>query len=327
MNKARNIPLNAATNQKYELEVMNQIDNSGNCVDIRKWRRYLQVLTQLIGLISVKGDKDFENRQNLMFECCYANGSVILTHFDNRLQIWTLAGKLKLDANGDVEYADAIPFAGLGNTGNIEMKPVRLTGKNMVYVKSAPFGLSLWVLWDRILQDNVELMEIYLTNAKLNVKKLQYIINNDSKNITDEELKSILDYKSPVIKTINPITKAVTGDVRSASGEQNVLQPIDLGSVGYSFDDVVNHWVFETNLMGLFADEYHKKERNTSGENEMTQANTVLIHEVYLREWKRAEREIKEKFGVDVEFYKTFELSVEQTDQEKNNEGVEDETN
>ena len=197
MNKARNIPLNAATNQKYELEVMNQIDNSGNCVDIRKWRRYLQVLTQLIGLISVKGDKDFENRQNLMFECCYANGSVILTHFDNRLQIWTLAGKLKLDANGDVEYADAIPFAGLGNTGNIEMKPVRLTGKNMVYVKSAPFGFSLWVLWDRILQDNVELMllisELILNNwdwLRVILPNLSQIFLLDASSFSIIELNS-----------------------------------------------------------------------------------------------------------------------------------------
>lgn len=324
MNKARNIPLSSATAQKYDIDVLNGVDNTNSCIDIRKWRRYLQVLTQLIGLISVKGDKDFENRQNLMFECCYANGSVILTHFDGRLQIWTRAGELKVDANGDIEYADVIPFAGLGNTGNVEMKPVRITGKNLVYVKSAPFGLSLWVLWDRILQDNVELMEIYLTNAKLNVKKMQYIINNDSTNIVNEELKSIMDYKSPVIKTINPITKAITGDIRSASGEQNLMQPIDLGSVNYSFDDVVNHWIFETNLMGLFADEYHKKERNTKGENEMTQANTVLIHEVYLREWKRAEREINEKFGLNVEFYKTFELSVEEAKPEQE-EGEQDE--
>lgn len=320
MNKARNIPLSSATAQKYDIDVLNEVDNADNCVHIRKWRRYLQVLTQLIGLISVKGDQDFENRQNLMFECCYANGSVILTHFDNRLQIWTRAGELKIDANGDIEYADVIPFVGLGNTGNVEMKPVRITGKNLVYVKSAPFGLSLWVLWDRILQDNVELMEIYLTNAKLNVKKMQYIINNDSDNIIKEELKSILDYKSPVIKTINPITKAITGDIRSASGEQNLMQPIDLGSVNYSFDDVVNHWIFETNLMGLYADEYHKKERNTAGENEMTQANTVLIHEVYLREWKRAEKEINEKFGLNVEFYKTFELSVENNESKEGEE-------
>lgn len=324
MNKARNTPLSSATAQKYDIDVLNEVDNTNSCIDIRKWRRYLQVLTQLIGLISVKGDKDFENRQNLIFECCYANGSVILTHFDGRLQIWTRAGELKVDANGDIEYADVIPFAGLGNTSNVEMKAVRITGKNLVYVKSAPFGLSLWVLWDRILQDNVELMEIYLTNAKLNVKKMQYIINNDSTNIVNEELKSIMDYKSPVIKTINPITKAITGDIRSASGEQNLMQPIDLGSVNYSFDDVVNHWIFETNLMGLYADEYHKKERNTTGENEMTQANTVLIHEVYLREWKRAEREINEKFGLNVEFYKTFELSVEEAKPEQE-EGEQDE--
>ena len=102
-----------------------------------------------------------------------------------------------------------------------------------------------------------------------------------------------------------------SGDIREASGEQNILSPLELSNGGYHFEDVVNHWVFESNLMGLFADEYHKKERNTQGENEFTQANTVLLHNVILREFKKAEKEIKEKFNINVEFYKTMELTVE----------------
>lgn len=315
-NKLRNIPISPSTNQKHNLDMITKIDNCNDGMTNRKWRRYLQVLTQLIGLISVKGNKDFENRQNLMFECCYANGSVYLTFIDGRLQIWTLAGELKIDINGDIEYVDLIPYTGLNHQTNIDLKKIRFKGSQVVRVISAPYGLSLWLLWDRILQDNVELMEIYLTNSKLNVKKMQYIINNDSANIVNEELESIMDFTNPIIKTINPIVKANDSSIAETGAEQNLMQPIELGSINYSFEDVENHWRFETNLMGLFADEYHKKERNTSGDNEMSQANTILIHEVYLREWKKAEQEINDKFGVKIEFFKTFELSTEDNKKE-----------
>lgn len=321
-NKWRNIPISATTSKEYSIEQKWKFDNNTGS---REWQRYLQVLQQLIGLISVKGNDDFENRQNLIFECCYANGGVVLSFKGGRLQIWTIAGELKFDINGDVEYVDVLPFVGIGYTGYIKQKKLRLKGDDCVYIKSEPFGLSLWVLWWRIIKDNVQLMNIYLTNAKLNVKKLQWIINNDSEDITEEEIESMLDPETPFIKTLNPITKAITGNVRAASGEQNVIQALPLSSGDYNFEDVVNHWIFETNLMGLFADEYKKKERNTTGENEFTQANTILIHEVFLRGFKRAEKEIKTKFGIDVEFYKTFELSVEDKDSESM-EGDQDET-
>ena len=312
-NKYRNIPMSSSTNTEYSIEKKWEFDNN---IGSRQWQRYLQVLTQLIGLISVKGNDDFEKRQNLIFECCYANGGVVLSFLKNRLQIWTVAGSMKFDINGDLEYVDVLPYVGIGVVGQQDIKKKRLMGHQAVYIKSAPFGLSLWTLWYRIIKDNVELMDIYLTNAKLNVKKLQYIVNNDSPNITEEELGEIMNPKTPIVKTINPITKAITGDIRNASGEQNILSPLDLSNGNYSFDDVTNHWIFETNLMGLYADEYHKKERNTAGENEMTQANTVLIHQVFLREFKKAEKEISEKFNINVEFFKTFELSVEETQKE-----------
>lgn len=74
--------------------------------------------------------------------------------------------------------------------------------------------------------------------------------------------------------------------------------------------------------MGLFADEYHKKERNTKGENEFTQANTILLHNVILREFKKVEDEIKEKFNIKIEFYKTMELTVESNNQKQEKEEV-----
>lgn len=319
----RNIPRNQSTYNTYELDILNSLGFNKN--NKRKWYRYLQVLNQMIGLISVRGNEVFENRANQLFECCYANGHVVLTFIDGKLQLWTIAGEVKPDINGGYEYVNVIPYVGLGymGTNSKDMKQVKFSGDNVVIIKAGAQGFSLWMLWDTILTDNCELMEIYLTNAKLNIKKLQYVVNNESESIVADEIQSILDYTSPVLLTINPITKSSKGDIREMAGEQNVLEPLELSSGNYYFDDVVNHWVFETNLMGLYADEYRKKERNTSGENEMTQANTILLHEVYLREFKKAEKEIKEKFGVDVEFYKTFELSTENNN--KNEKEVKDE--
>lgn len=315
-NNLRNIPLNSSTAKEYEIQKKWCFDKGFGS---RQWQRYLQVLNQLIGLISVKGNEDFENRQNLLFQCCYANGGVVLSFIGGRLQIWTISGEIKFDINGDLEYVDCLPFIGIGNQGYVNMTPKRFKGSQVVYIQGGPYGMSLWVLWSRIIQDNVQLMDIYLTNAKINVKKLLLVVNNDSANITQEEIDELMDPTSPIIKSINPITKS-KGSVRDASGEQNIWEPLNLGSQDYSFEDVQNHWIFETNLMGLYSDEYHKKERNTTGENEMTQANTVLLHEVYLREFKRAEKEINKKFGINITFYKTFELSVEDGEEEQEDE-------
>lgn len=311
----RDVPMNSSSFQNYEIDVINSFDNY--CGRGRKFQRYIQVLNQMIGLISVKGNDVFEKRQNDLFSCVYTNGLCVITFIDNNLQIWNLAGEIKYDVNGDVEYVDVVPYVPMYNYGKVKIDKRRFTGNNCVLIRANPHGFSLWFLWNQIISDNIELMEIYLTNAKLNVKKLQYIVNNESKSIADEEIKSITDYRSPVLKTINPITKMRGGDIREAAGEQNVLMPLELSNGGYHFDDVVNHWVFESNLMGLFADEYHKKERNTQGENEFTQANTVVLHEVILREFKKAEKEIKDKFNISVEFYKTMELSVD-NNSEKN---------
>ena len=307
----RNTPLNSSTWNTYEIDTLNAFDNNSSNSNGRKFQRYIQVLNQMIGLISVKGDKYFEKRQNELMSCVFTNGQAVITYIDNKLQIWSVAGDIKYDINGDVEYVDVIPYVSLYNNAKTDIKKRRFSGNNCVIIKANPHGFSLWFLWNQIISDNIELMEIYLTNAKLNVKKLQYIVNNESVSIADEEIKSILDYKSPVLKTINPITKMKSGDIREASGEQNTLTPLELSNGSYHFEDVVNHWVFESNLMGLFADEYHKKERNTEGENEFTQANTILLHNVILREFKKAEKEIKEKFNINVEFYKTMELTVE----------------
>lgn len=317
----RNTPLNSSTWNTYEIDTLNAFDNINSNSNSRRFQRYIQVLNQMIGLISVKGDKYFEKRQNDLMSCVFTNGQAVITFIDNKLQIWSVAGDIKYDINGDVEYVDVIPYVSLYNNSKVDIKKRRFSGNNCVIIKANPHGFSLWFLWNQIITDNIELMEIYLTNAKLNVKKLQYIVNNESVSIADEEIKSILDYKSPVLKTINPITKMKSGDIREAAGEQNILSPLDLSNGTYHFEDVVNHWVFESNLMGLFADEYHKKERNTQGENEFTQANTVLLHNVILREFKKAEKEIKEKFNINVEFYKTMELTVE----DNNKEGEEDE--
>lgn len=320
----RNTPLNSSTWNTYEIDTLNAFDNINSNSNSRRFQRYIQVLNQMIGLISVKGDKYFEKRQNDLMSCVFTNGQAVITFIDNKLQIWSVAGDIKYDINGDVEYVDVIPYVSLYNNSKVDIKKRRFSGNNCVIIKANPHGFSLWFLWNQIITDNIELMEIYLTNAKLNVKKLQYIVNNESVSIADEEIKSILDYKSPVLKTINPITKMKSGDIREAAGEQNILSPLDLSNGTYHFEDVVNHWVFESNLMGLFADEYHKKERNTQGENEFTQANTVLLHNVILREFKKAEKEIKEKFNINVEFYKTMELTVEDNNN-NNKEGEEDE--
>lgn len=320
----RNTPLNSSTWNTYEIDTLNAFDNNSSNSNGRKFQRYIQVLNQMIGLISVKGDKYFEKRQNELMSCVFTNGQAVITYIDNKLQIWSVAGDIKYDINGDVEYVDVIPYVSLYNNAKTDIKKRRFSGNSCVIIKANPHGFSLWFLWNQIISDNIELMEIYLTNAKLNVKKLQYIVNNESVSIADEEIKSILDYKSPVLKTINPITKMKSGDIREASGEQNILTPLELSNGSYHFEDVVNHWVFESNLMGLFADEYHKKERNTEGENEFTQANTILLHNVILREFKKAEKEIKEKFNINVEFYKTMELTVENNNN-NNKEGQDNE--
>lgn len=319
-NKFRNIPLNSSTWSTYEIDALNAFDNYCGDSNGRKFQRYIQVLNQLIGLISVKGNVYFEKRHNELMSCVFTNGVGVITYLDDKLQIWTIAGEIKYDINGDVEYVDVVPYVSLYNNAKVDIKKRRFTGKNCVIIRANPHGFSLWFLWNQIINDNIELMEIYLTNAKLNVKKLQYIVNNESVSIANEEIKSILDYKSPVLKTINPVTKFRQGDIREMSGEQNILLPLDLSSGNYHFEDVVNHWVFESNLMGLFADEYHKKERNTQGENEFTQANTVLLHTVILREFKKAEQEIREKFGVDIEYFKTMELTVENNEEEQESE-------
>lgn len=317
VNQCVNIPVNQGTIQTWNLE---EYLKASECfVGSRKYLRFLQILTQYKGLISVKGNEEFEKRQNSLFESCLVNGYTVITFKSNKLQIWTVAGEMKFDINGELEYVDVIPYIDFGNQMvNNRVSPVRLYKEEAVCIKSGFFGLSLLVIWNKILEDHVELMEIFLLNAKLNIKKILYIINNEASNITNQELASIMDRKTPVIKSLNPITQAQKGDIRSMSGEQNVFQPLDLSSGSNTgFDDVVNHWIFETNLMGLFADEYKKKERNTAGENEFTQANTVVIHDVLLREWKRAEKEIKEKFNIEVEFYKTMELSVENNNEDK----------
>lgn len=316
-NYCSNIPMDSATFRNMDLNAIVNFDcgSNGN----RKYHRYIQVLNQMIGIISLKGNEAFEKRQNDLFNCVYTNGMCVITFFDNKLQIWVVSGEIKFDINGDIEYVEVTPYIPMYNYGKVNIEKRRFTNKNCVLIKANPHAYSLWFLWNQTISDNVELMEIYLTNAKLNVKKLQYIINNESESIADEEIESITDYHSPVLKTINPITRLRSGDIREISGEQNILMPLELSNGGYNFDDVCNHWIFETNMAGLFADEYHKKERNTEGENEFTQANTIVLHEVILREFKRAEKEIKEKFNVDIEFYKTMKLSTDNNEKEKNN--------
>ena len=318
--KARNVPFGSNTSQQIQLDILSKLDNTNH----REYSRYLQVLNQMMGLFSVESDnEDFLNRQNELFECLYINGSVVLTFLGGRLQIWTIAGSLTSDINGDIKTITVLPFQSLGSVRQLDYKKRTFAGSQVVYIKFGGVGFTLWFLWYQIIKDNVELMKIYLMNAKMNIKKLQYIVNNDSEEIAEEELNSLLDINSPVVKTINPIVKLKTVGIDSASSEQNILQPLELSTGEYSIRDVVDHWIFETNLMGLYQDEYHKKERNTQGENEISAANTILIHQVIARELERGARNINKNFKINVEFYKTVELKVESgNDGEEDNEDI-----
>ncbi len=84
-------------------------------------------------------------------------------------------------------------------------------------------------------------MSIYLLNAKLNIKKLQYVVNNESETIANEEIRALTDYTTPIVKVLNPIVKASSGDTRALTGEQNEFKTLDLSSGDYYFNDVVNH--------------------------------------------------------------------------------------
>ena len=313
-----NLPLKPGVIRDLNFNEKVNILNNWNS---RYFLRFIQLLNQIISFFKIETDnEEILKRQNAIFESCYVNGFTVLTFKNNKVQIWSIAGDCKFDINGDLEFVDVIPYIEFGNKQvNNFVEPIRLKGNECVVIKSGWFGLSLLVITSKLINDNVDLMEIYLTNSKLNIKKLLMIINNEAEQIVNEEIQSILDPKSPIIKSINPISKyKENNDIREVSGEQNIIQTLDLSnSGGNGFEDVKNHWVFETNLMGFFADEYHKKERVSAGENEISQANTILIHETLLREWKKAEIEIKQKFNINVKFVKTF--AFDNDDNEKEN--------
>lgn len=319
--KKEYIPLNNSTAENEYLKWLSESENSDNH---KYWIRLIEILNQMIGLISVETDYVYlHKRLNSMFECCYLNGMVGITAKDNKIQLWSIAGEIKYDLNGDVEYVDVLPYISMSynNINYKNLKRYRIQGKDIIIAKANPQGYNLYFLWNRIIKDNLELLDIYLTNARLNVKKFNYIVNNESDSITNKEIETILDPKIPFIKTINPISRIGKDDLSKVAGEQNVLQPLIVNDNNYYFTDVVNHWIFETNLMGLFADEYHKKERNTAGENENSQANTIILHDVLLREWEKVSLEFKEKFNIDVKFYKTMILTADSNSEgEKENE-------
>ena len=51
----RNTPLNSSTWNTYEIDTLNAFDNYNSNSNGRRFQRYIQVLNQMIGLISVKG--------------------------------------------------------------------------------------------------------------------------------------------------------------------------------------------------------------------------------------------------------------------------------
>lgn len=73
MNKEqlRNTPLNSSTWRTYEIDALNAFDNSCDGSNGRKFQRYIQVLNQLIGLISVKGNKNFEKKTKWINAMCF----------------------------------------------------------------------------------------------------------------------------------------------------------------------------------------------------------------------------------------------------------------
>ena len=312
------IPLNNSTSQNEYLNFLSTTDS----YNYKFWIRIVEILNQMIGLISVETEHVYlKKRLNSMFECCYLNGMVGITAKDGKIQLWTIAGNIKYDINGDVEYVDVLPYINM-NYNNInykDLKRYRVSGKDIIIAKANPQAYNIFFLWREIIKDNLELLEIYLTNSRLNVKKFNLIVNNESSAISKEEIQSIMDPSKPFITTINPITRINKDGLSDVAGEQNIIQPLILNDNNYYFSDVVNHWVFETNLMGLFADEYHKKERSTTGENENTQANTIILHDVLLREWERVAIEFKEKFNIDVKFYKTMILTADTNNKEGDN--------
>lgn len=313
--KSEYIPVQAYTKQQ-------ELNFKSNGYNSRKFHRFIQILNQYIGLLKVEGNDEFIRRQNTLFECCYLNGKVVLTFIKNKLQIWSPIN-IKYDINGEIESVSVLPYISYAynQINSQELKEYRFRGDECVVIQANPQGYGLWFLWNQIINDNLELFDIYMMNAKLNVKKLMYVVNNESDEITDMELESITSPDSPIVKVINPISQIGAGEnkIDKLSMEQNQLLPLDLSAGNYSFDDVMNHWIFELNLMGLFADEYHKKERNTEGENEFTQANTIILHDVLLREFKAKEKEINSKFRINVKFSKTIELKADTNNSEETN--------
>lgn len=127
-NYFKNIPLNNSTFEQYEIEALTKFDNN---VCSRKFQRYIQVLNQLVGLISVRGNEYFEKRQNELMTCVFTNGIGAITFLDNKLQIWNIGGEIKYDINGDIEYVDLLPYTSIYTNTNININKRRFSGKKL----------------------------------------------------------------------------------------------------------------------------------------------------------------------------------------------------
>lgn len=209
----------------------------------------------------------------------------------------------------DVSYANNYYNTSEINNGKI----VKLSGKLldnfilvMLDITNEPFIIKFgWIA--------TEFISIYRKYIKsLELKNKQFFIHKNSSQepIWKEFLNSIKDDNTPFITLTNPEISTNYGESSNSLLEKPfVIEEFKkLADSFINIEDVIKFMKFAKDLIGMNANTSQKKERVISTEMEDAEINTLLMNEVELKNLRNMERELKERFNIDLKILKTKDV-------------------
>ncbi|AAG01284.1 P38.4 [Mycoplasma phage P1] len=264
-----------------------------------------------ISLFNVKSDNDLSNKfkqiENTFYKYLWRYGELFVTFMNSSIQLWQVNEKYN---NGI--YLDSLNVTLISeNLERFNQIGKRLKFKNNVngvYLKWEENIFPAIIKYLDYINTQIDFLDSWKTAVKLDNKKFIYMINNNSSEITEQEIKSIMDNKSPFIKNINPLS-------------QNQVETMNLfNEISFGASNSNQAYNNLTNLRSLFKDIFsivrandNKKERKNLMESSVENYKSENIEGQILKNLNNFGKAVETLTGQKIEFEENNEVILDQS--------------
>lgn len=187
------------------------------------FRRYLLVAKYFMNLFIVSGDEDFEEIWPLVMFGLTHYGKCALKKMGDYWTVFALA-KVNEERQGRIIQAKGVLLSNFSFMTDLsKLTQIPLSDKDTVFFKRDMEGLPLLLYWWDTIEQFCQYDDIIATNKVWLTKKaiMELRSGNDAHN--QEEIRAMLDYRSPILK-INAAPS------KNGFENANLLEPFDTPS-------------------------------------------------------------------------------------------------